>query len=167
MTFLSFILSLCMNIRPKISVLINLIFLFIHARPFDLKLVSSLIFFFYLHMTIRPKLGVTLIFKFIIFLIEPIFCLQYCLYVSSATIIPLYFVYYIPRSAALTFRMLYSWLYEVLTNDPCSTWRIPWLYSRFFSFSHSFYEQLEDYDGVNGIWLMCWKPLRHKRLFAR
>ena len=27
-------------------------------------------------MTIRPKLGVTLIPKFIIFLIEPIFCLQ-------------------------------------------------------------------------------------------
>ena len=30
---------------------------------------------------------------------------------------------------------------------------------------NSFYEQLEDY-GVNGIWLMCWKPLRHKRPFV-
>ena len=31
---------------------------------------------------------------------------------------------------------------------------------------HSFYELLEDY-GVNGIWLMVWKPLHHKRLFTR
>ena len=61
-------------------------------------------------MTIRPKLGVTLILKFIIFLIEPIFCLQYCLYISSATIIPLYLVYYIRRSAALIFHTLYLWL---------------------------------------------------------
>ena len=91
MTFLSFILFLCTTIRPKISVLIN----------------------FFLYMTIRPKLGVTLIFKFIIFLIEPIFCLQYCLYILSTTIIPLYFVYYIHRSAALIFRTLYPWLYEV------------------------------------------------------
>ena len=68
-------------------------------------------------MTIRPKLGVTLILKFIIFLIEPIFCLQYCLYISSATIIPLYFVYYIHRSAALIFRTLYPWLYEVLSQN--------------------------------------------------
>ena len=61
-------------------------------------------------MTIRPRLGVTLILKFIIFLIELISCLQYCLYISSATIIPLYFVYYIHRSAALIFRTLYLWL---------------------------------------------------------
>ena len=77
---------------------------------------SSLIYFFYLYMNIRPKLGVTLIFEFIIFLIEPIFSLQYCLYVSSATIIPLYFIYYIHRSAALIFRTLYPWVYEVLAN---------------------------------------------------
>ena len=95
MTFLSFILSFC-------------------ARLFDQKLVSSLIYFFYLYMTIRPKLGVTLILKFIIFLIEPILGLQYCLYISSATIIPLYFVYYIHRSAAFTFCTLYPWLNEVL-----------------------------------------------------
>ena len=31
--------------------------------------------------------------------------------------------------------------------------------------SHSFYEQLKGY-GVNGIWVMGWKPLRHKRPFA-
>ena len=85
---LSFILSLYTTIRPKTSVVIDL--------------------FFYLYMTIRPKLGVTL--KFIIFLIVPIFCLQYCLYISSATIIPLYLVYYIHRSAALIFLTLYPWL---------------------------------------------------------
>ena len=50
---------------------------------------------FLLYMTIRPKLGVTLTLKFIIFLIVPIFCLQYCLHISSATIIPVYFVRYI------------------------------------------------------------------------
>ena len=98
MTFLSFILSFC-------------------ARLFDQKLVSSLIYFFYLYMTIRPKLGVTLTLKFIPFLILPIFCLQYCLYISSATIIPLYFAHYIYRNAALIFRMLYPWLYEVLANS--------------------------------------------------
>ena len=38
-------------------------------------------------MTIRRKLGVTLILKFNIFLIEPIFCLQYFLYISWATFI--------------------------------------------------------------------------------
>ena len=58
-------------------------------------------------MTIRPKLGITLILKFIIFLIEPIFCLQYCLYISSATIIPLYFVYYIHRSVLLLYSVHY------------------------------------------------------------
>ena len=118
---------------------------FLCARPFDQKLVSSLIYFFYLYMTIRSKLGVTL--KFIIFLIEPIFCLQYCLYISSATIIPLYsvyyihrsavfifrtlyprlqsatiiplyFVYYIHRNAAFISRTLYPWLYEVLATFP-------------------------------------------------
>ena len=51
-------------------------------------------------------------------------------------------------------------------NDPCSTWRILWLYSCFFFRFPSFYEQLEDY-GVNDIWLMGWKPLPHKRPFAR
>ena len=99
------------NIWPSFF---HLFFLF--ARPFDQKLVSSLNYFFYLYMTIQPKLGVTLTLKFIIFLIAPIFCLQYCLYISSATIIPLYFVCYIHRSAALIFRTLYSWVYEVSTE---------------------------------------------------
>ena len=67
-------------------------------------------------MTIRPKLGVTLILKFIIFLIETIVYLQSCLYISSATIMPLYFVNYIDRSTALIFRMLYPRLYEVLAK---------------------------------------------------
>ena len=97
MTFLSFILFLCTTIRPNISVCI--------------------IFFFYLYMTIRPKLGITLILKFIIFLIEPIFCLQYCLYILSTTIIPLYFVYYIHRSAAVIVSVLYPWLYKALALE--------------------------------------------------
>ena len=70
--FLSLILSLCTTIRPKISILINLSFLFVHDHS---------------------KLWVTLIFKFIIFLIVPIFCLH------------LYFVRY---NHTLTFRTLYS-----------------------------------------------------------
>ena len=78
---------------------------------------SALLFFFYLYMTIRPKLGITLILKFIIFLNEPIFCLQYCLYILSTTIIPLYFVYYIHRSAALIVSVLYPWLYKALALE--------------------------------------------------
>ena len=101
MTFLSFILSLCTTIQPKISILINC--------------------FFYFYMTIWPKLGVTLFLKFIIFLIEPIFCLQYCLYISFATIIPLYLVYYIDRSAALIFCPLCPWLYKVLAKNLSNT----------------------------------------------
>ena len=77
----------------------------------------SALFFFYLYMTIRPKLGITLILKFIIFLIEPIFCLQYCLYILSTTIIPLYFVYYIHRSAAVIVSVLYPWLYKALALE--------------------------------------------------
>ena len=45
-------------------------------------------------------------------------------------------------------------------NNPCSCWSIRWLYYCLFCFLfrfHSFYERLEDY-GVNGIWLMAWKP---------
>ena len=102
------------TIRPNYRGLFHLFFLC--ARPFDQKLVSSLIYFFYLYMTIRPKLGVTLILKFIIFLIETIVYLQSCLYISSATIMPLYFVNYIDGSTALIFRMLYPRLYEVLAK---------------------------------------------------
>ena len=75
-----------MTIRPKIRDLINLIFLFVHdhstknwgphwfifficTRPFDLKLGSSLIFFFYLHTTIRPKIRVLI--NFIFFCTRP------------------------------------------------------------------------------------------------
>ena len=58
-------------------------------------------------MTIRPKLGVTLIFRFIIFLIEPIFCLRtafifrplqlyrYISYTIFIEVLLLYFVRYI------------------------------------------------------------------------
>ena len=69
---LSFILSLCATIRPKIRVLIYLfnfictwwldkiiwspfIYSFFCAQPFDLKLGPSLMYFFYLHTAIRQK----------------------------------------------------------------------------------------------------------------
>ena len=89
-----------------------------------LRIISVLInfFFFYLHMTIRPTLGVTLTLKCILFLIVPIFCLQYCLNILSTTIIPLYFVHYIHRSAALIFCMLYPWLYKVFAVLCCLRW---------------------------------------------
>ena len=94
---------------------------FLCARPFKQKLGSSLIYFFYLYTTIRPKLGVTLTLKFILFLIVPIFCLQYCLYISSAITIPLYFVHYIHRSATPIFRTLYPWLYYVYAEITIET----------------------------------------------
>ena len=94
--FISFILSLCSTIRPKLRILIN--------------------FFNYLYVTIRPNLVATFTLKFILFLIVPIFCLQHCLYISSPAIIPLYFVHYIHRSVALIFRTLYPWLYEVMAK---------------------------------------------------
>ena len=83
--FLSFILSLSTTIRPKISVLIN---------------------FFFMNMTIQPKLGVALILKFII---------KSCSYIS--------YIYYIHRSAALIFHTLYPWLYEVFAWNAWNTWR--------------------------------------------
>ena len=81
--FLSFILSLCMTIRPKNRVLINLFFLFVHD-----------------HST---KLGVTLTVSFNIFLDVPIFRLLY-----SWTILPLYFHCSLSGSAAFVFCPLYS-----------------------------------------------------------
>ena len=59
--FLLFVLSLCMTIRPKISVLNNS---------------------FFLYTTIWPKLGVILTFKFILFLIAPIFFAVMPLYMA-------------------------------------------------------------------------------------
>ena len=80
--FLSFILSLYTTIQPKNSVLINLLFLFVHDHS--------------------ANLGVTLTLLFIIFLDVPIFCLlylqQYYLYLSYTIFIGellLYFVRYI------------------------------------------------------------------------
>ena len=99
--FLSFIQSLCKTIRPEIRVLINL--------------------FFYLYNTIRPHLGVTLTLKFIIFLIVPTFCMQHCLYISFVifiVVLPISFVNYIHWRAALIFRTLYPWLYEVSAVNP-------------------------------------------------
>ena len=89
---------------------------FLYARPYNQKLGSSLIYFFYLYTTIRPKLeghSYSQIYSFlncanILFAVLPL-----CF---SATIIPLYFVHYIHRSAALIFRILYPWLYEVLAQ---------------------------------------------------
>ena len=68
------------------------------------------------------------------------------------------------ETAAFPAHSIKTWKHNGV-NNPCSTWRTHWLYPRFFSFSF-FYEQLEDY-GVNGIWVMGWKPLRYKRSFAR
>ena len=111
---LSFILSLSTTIRPQIRVLIN---------------------YFYLHTTIWPKLGVTLSPKFILFLIVPVFCLlyswqyfPYTLYALFLEVLllcfvryglfrpPLYFVHCVHGTAALIFRTLYSWIYEVFTE---------------------------------------------------
>ena len=114
-------------IRPKIRVLIDLIFylhttigpnyrVFFHLFFLQCTTVRPKIRFFinFFFICTSPKLRVTLTLKFILFLIVPIFCLQYCLNISSATIIPLYFVHYIHISAALIFRTLNPWLYEVL-----------------------------------------------------
>ena len=84
--FLSFILSLCMTIRPKNRVLINLFFLFVHD-----------------HST---KLGVTLTVSFNLFLDVPIFRLLY-----SWTILPLYFHCSLSGSTAVVFCPLYSQQY--------------------------------------------------------
>ena len=85
MVLFHLIFLLCMTIQPKIRVLIDLFLLFAHdhstklygplsfilslfcARPFDQKLGSSLIYFFYLYTTIRPKIRVliNLIFLFV------------------------------------------------------------------------------------------------------
>ena len=109
-SLLIFFFHLHTTIREKYMIFFHLFFL--RARPLDQKLRSSLIFLFV--TTIRPKLRIILTLKFIIFFIVPIFCLQYCFYILSATIIHLYFVHYIHRSAALIFRTLYPLQYELL-----------------------------------------------------
>ena len=91
--FISFILCLCTTIRPKIRVHITLYF-------FCTRLFTKVTDHYYS--------------EFILFLIVAIFFLEYCLYISSATVIPLYFIHHIHRSAAVIFCMLYPWLYEVL-----------------------------------------------------
>ena len=100
---------------------------FLCVRPFDQKLGSSLIYLFYLYTIIRPKLGVTLTLKFIIFLILPIFRLQYCLYISSTifiVVLPSYFVHHIYGRAAHIFRIsramrslspIFIWLQMLIT----------------------------------------------------
>ena len=90
--FISFILCLCTTIQPKIRVHITL--------------------FFFVH-DCSTKVTDHSYSEFILFLIVAIFYLEYCLYISSATVIPLYFIHYIHRSAAVIFCMLYPWLYEV------------------------------------------------------
>ena len=54
-------------------------------------------------------------------LIFPSLCFwQYCLYISSAmfiVLLPISFVHYIHWRAALIFRTLYPWLYEVLAHN--------------------------------------------------
>ena len=87
---LSFTLSLCTTIQPKIRILINL--------------------FFYLWTTIQPKSGVNPTLQLILFLIVPIFCLlysrqyfSYILFTLFLAILSLYFVQFIHGSAALIF----------------------------------------------------------------
>ena len=87
--FLSFILSLCTTIQPKNSVLINLLFLFVHDHS--------------------ANLGVTLTLLFIIFLDVPIFW-----FIIFIAVLPISFVHHIHWRAALILRTLYPWVYEVL-----------------------------------------------------
>ena len=80
---------------------------------------SSLIYLFYLYTTIRPKLGVTLTVKFILFLIVANFVsstafiflpLQSYPYISYTIFIEVLLLYFV-------FCTLYLWLYEVLTRS--------------------------------------------------
>ena len=117
-------------------------------RPFDKKLVSSLIYFFYLYTTIRPKLRVLV--NLIFFLVHDehstkvrgysYFLIYYflnCANISFAifkAVLPLYFVRSIQRGAALTlvFRTLYSWKCCSYISYAMSMtiWSLhpPWLY---------------------------------------
>ena len=145
-----------MTIRPKNRFLNN--FFFLSTRPCHLKLGSSLIEFFYLYTTIRPKIRVliNLIFLFAhdhstkvrgdsysliyhcpscvnisfaifmaytAFIMFRGFCFKwYCFYVScglihgSTTVI--YSVHCIHGGTALIFRTLCPWLYEVFSSLP-------------------------------------------------
>ena len=78
------------KLRPKIRVLINLFFLFVHD-----------------HSTKVRGHSYSLIYSF---LIVSIFRLHYCLYISST-------IFYIHGTAALIFRTLYPWLYDALPGE--------------------------------------------------
>ena len=88
------------NIWPSFSHLF-----FLCARPFDQKLVSSLIYFFCLYMTIRPKLGVALILKFIIK------SYPYISYTIFIEVLLLYFVRYIHGVALILKFIIKSYSY--------------------------------------------------------
>ena len=97
---------------------------FVCARPFNQKLGSTLLYLFFVH-DCSTKVTDHSYSEFILFLIVAIFYLEYCLYISSATVIPLYFIHYIHRSAAVIFCMLYPWLYEVFAVF-CKIFRNLW-----------------------------------------
>ena len=79
-------------------------------------------------------------------------------------------------SVSKTFRSMQNEMAEFPAHSS-KTWKHKWsersmfhlkdlLVIHLFSFCfYYFYEQLEDY-GFNGIWLMGWKPFRHKRQFT-
>ena len=111
--FLSFILSLCTTIRPKNRVLINLLFLFVHDHltklGFTLSFLRCVNISFAIFMTDTALIFLSLCFR------------QCCLYISSAifiVVLPISFVHYIHWRAALIYRTLYPWLYEVFANHP-------------------------------------------------
>ena len=133
---------MCTTIRPKIKALIDIYLSFAHDHSteiYDLlyfvysffvhdhstKIRVLINLFFYLYTTIRPKLGVTLTLKFVFFLIVPIICLQHCLYISPATIIPLYFVDYINR------RISYSYISYVISMAIWSLSPLLWFVALF------------------------------------
>ena len=102
------------TIRPKIRVLINLIFLFVHDHSTKVRSHSYFFIYSFLHwadISFCYILGITsLIFLSLCFW-------QYWLCISSAifiAVLALCFLHYIHGSAALIFHTLYPWLYEVL-----------------------------------------------------
>ena len=125
-SLIRFFVCLFTIIRSKVRILVDLFLLFAHnhltkicgplsfifsfvcARPFDLELLSSLIYFFNLYTGFRPKLRIILTLSSILLLIMPIFCTQYWWqlysYISYAILmaaLSLYLVLYIPNSTAL------------------------------------------------------------------
>ena len=129
------------TIRPKIRVLINLIFLIVndHSTTKIRVLINLFLFvhghstkvrshsYFFIYSFLRCD---DILFCYILGIISLIFrslCFwQYWLCISSPifiAVLALCFLHYIHGSAALMFRTLYPWLCEVLANFLCITLR--------------------------------------------